>query len=48
MRPCCLFPGVHYSIELPHGGLKQSGSGKDISDLCMRDYVDIRRVTISR
>jgi len=40
--------GVHYSIELPHGGLKQSGSGKDISHLALRDYYDIRRISIKR
>ena len=40
--------GVHYSIELPHGGLKQSGYGKDISHLCLRDYYDIRRITMKR
>ena len=40
--------GVHYSIELPHGGLKQSGYGKDISALSLRDYLDVRRITISR
>ena len=40
--------GAHYSIELPHGGLKQSGYGKDISHLALRDYYDIRRITIKR
>jgi len=40
--------GAHYSIELPHGGLKQSGCGKDISHLSLRDYYDIRRITIKR
>merc|ERR1711967_99037 len=40
--------GVHYSIELPHGGIKQSGSGKDISHLSLHDYYDIRRITIKR
>ena len=30
--------GVHYSIELPHGGIKQSGNGKDISHLSLHDY----------
>lgn len=40
--------GVHYSIELPHGGLKQSGNGKDISHLSLNDYYDIRRVTMKR
>merc|ERR1719230_1686201 len=40
--------GAHYSIELPHGGLKQSGCGKDISHLSLRDYYDVRRITIKR
>merc|ERR1712190_693406 len=40
--------GIHYSIELPHGGVKQSGYGKDISHLSLRDYLDIRRITIKR
>lgn len=40
--------GVHYSIELPHGGVKQSGYGKDLSHLSLRDYLDIRRITIKR
>lgn len=40
--------GVHYSIELPHGGVKQSGCGKDISHLSLQDYCDIRRITIKR
>eukprot|EP00039_Didymoeca_costata_P033003 m.40276 g.40276 ORF g.40276 m.40276 type:complete len:482 (-) comp9644_c0_seq1:46-1491(-) len=39
---------VHYSIELPHGGVKQSGYGKDISHLSLRDYFDVRRVSIKR
>jgi len=40
--------GAHYSIELPHGGLKQSGYGKDLTDLALRDYYDIKRVTFKR
>lgn len=40
--------GAHYSIELPHGGLKQSGYGKDISLLSLRDYFDIKRISIKR
>jgi len=40
--------GVHYSIELPHGGLKQSGNGKDISHLSLRDYYDTRRISVKR
>jgi len=40
--------GAHYSIELPHGGLKQSGCGKDISHLSLHDYYDVRRITMKR
>lgn len=40
--------GGHYSIQLPHGGLKQSGFGKDISHLCLDDYFDIKRVSVRR
>lgn len=43
-----LINGAHYSIELPHGGLKQSGCGKDISSLSLRDYYDIRRISVKR
>ena len=37
-----------YSIELPHGGLKQSGVGKDCSHLSLEEYFSIKRVTIRR
>merc|ERR1711920_740470 len=40
--------GAHYSIELPHGGLKQSGCGKDISHLSLHDYYDVRRISMKR
>ena len=43
-----LINGAHYSIEIPHGGLKQSGYGKDISHLALRDYYDVKRVTLTR
>merc|ERR1719446_2060888 len=39
---------VHYSIELPHGGLKQSGNGKDILHLSLNDHYDARRITMQR
>jgi acyl-CoA reductase-like NAD-dependent aldehyde dehydrogenase len=38
---------VVYSIQLPHGGLKQSGFGKDISHLTLDDLYDIKRISIS-
>jgi len=43
-----LINGAHYSIELPHGGVKQSGYGKDISHLSLQDYFDVRRITMKR
>jgi len=38
----------YYSVELPHGGLKQSGIGKDCSHLSLEEYFAIKRVTIRR
>jgi succinate-semialdehyde dehydrogenase/glutarate-semialdehyde dehydrogenase len=38
----------YYSVELPHGGLKQSGMGKDCSRLSLEEYSDIKRVTVRR
>lgn len=37
-----------YSLQLPHGGLKQSGFGKDVSHLALEDYYDIKRISIKR
>ena len=39
---------VHYSIQLPHGGLKQSGFGKDIGHHSLSDFYDIKRTSIKR
>jgi succinate-semialdehyde dehydrogenase/glutarate-semialdehyde dehydrogenase len=36
----------HYSCELPHGGLKQSGVGKDCSTISLEEYYDVQRITI--
>ena len=36
----------HYSIQLPHGGLKQSGVGKDCSAYSLEEYLTLKRVTI--
>jgi len=38
----------YYSVELPHGGLKQSGIGKDCSHLSLEEYYSVKRVTIRR
>ncbi len=37
--------GVKYDIDLPHGGIGQSGLGHDCSHLALNDYLTIKRVT---
>lgn len=37
---------VHYSVQLPHGGLKQSGVGKDCSRYSLAEYLTLKRVTV--
>jgi len=37
--------GARYAIDLPHGGIKQSGYGHDCSALALRDYLAVKRVT---
>jgi acyl-CoA reductase-like NAD-dependent aldehyde dehydrogenase len=36
----------YYSVELPHGGMKQSGIGKDCSHLSLEEYFGVKRVTV--
>ena len=36
----------HYSVQLPHGGLKQSGVGKDCSRYSIEEYMTLKRVSI--
>ena len=36
----------HYSVQLPHGGLKQSGVGKDCSRYSLQEYLTLKRVSI--
>jgi len=38
----------YFSVELPHGGLKQSGVGKDCSHLSLEEYFSVKRVTTRR
>lgn len=40
--------GFKYGIDLPHGGLKQSGMGHDCSHLALLDYLDKKRITMAR
>ncbi len=37
--------GVKYDIDLPHGGIGQSGIGHDCSTLALHDYLVIKRIT---
>lgn len=37
--------GVKYDIDLPHGGVGQSGIGHDCSHLALRDYLVVKRIT---
>jgi succinate-semialdehyde dehydrogenase/glutarate-semialdehyde dehydrogenase len=36
----------HYSVQLPHGGLKQSGLGKDCSRYSIEEYLTLKRVSV--
>ncbi|WP_239923498.1 aldehyde dehydrogenase family protein [Agaribacterium haliotis] len=37
---------VHYAVHLPHGGLKQSGVGKDCSHYSLEEYLTLKRVSV--
>jgi len=37
--------GVKYSIDLPHGGVKQSGIGHDCSHLALHDDLAFKRIS---
>jgi len=37
---------VHYDFSLPHGGLKQSGVGKDCSHYSLEEYMTLKRVSV--
>ena len=36
----------HYGVQLPHGGLKQSGVGKDCSRYSLEEYLTLKRVSV--
>ncbi|MFI3324238.1 MAG: aldehyde dehydrogenase family protein [Rikenellaceae bacterium] len=38
--------GVRYAINLPHGGMKDSGLGHDCSHLALEDYLYTKRISI--
>ena len=37
--------GIKYDIDLPHGGIGQSGIGHDCSALALNDYLIVKRIT---
>ena len=37
---------AHYSVQLPHGGLKQSGVGKDCSKYSLQEFYTNKRISI--
>ncbi len=37
--------GVKYDIDLPHGGIGQSGIGHDCSALALNDYLVVKRIS---
>lgn len=41
-----MFNGVKFGIDLPHGGVKESGIGKDCSQYALEDYVIRKRLTV--
>jgi len=45
----CTWVNTHFMLvnEMPHGGLKQSGYGKDLSGYALEDYTAIRHVMIA-
>ncbi|APO69300.1 gamma-aminobutyraldehyde dehydrogenase [Rhizobium gallicum] len=45
----CTWINTHFMLvnEMPHGGLKQSGYGKDMSVYALEDYTSVRHVMIN-
>ncbi|CAB1059571.1 4-aminobutyraldehyde dehydrogenase (EC [Olavius sp. associated proteobacterium Delta 1] len=44
----CTWINTHFTLatEMPHGGMKQSGYGKDMSMYGLEDYTTVRHVTV--
>ena len=45
----CTWINTHFMLvnEMPHGGIKQSGYGKDMSLYALEDYTAVRHVMIA-
>lgn len=48
LRYGCTWVNTHFMLvnEMPHGGLKQSGYGKDLSAYALEDYTFVRHVMV--
>ncbi len=48
LRYGCTWVNTHFTLcnEMPHGGLKQSGYGKDMSAYALEDYTVVRHVML--
>ena len=48
LRYGCTWVNTHFMLasEMPHGGMKQSGYGKDLSGYSLEDYTTVRHVMI--
>lgn len=44
----CTWVNTHFMLvsEMPHGGLKRSGYGKDLSVYALEDYTAVRHVMV--
>ena len=44
----CTWVNTHFMLtsEMPHGGIKSSGYGKDLSPYALEDYTNIRHVMV--
>ena len=49
LRFGCVWINDHFSItpEMPHGGYKESGYGKDMSMYALEDYTEVKHVVAS-
>ena len=45
----CTWVNTHFMLasEMPHGGVKASGYGKDLSSYALEDYTNIRHVMVN-
>ena len=48
LRYGCTWINTHFMLtnEMPHGGLKQSGYGKDMSSYALEDYSVVRHIMV--